>query len=228
MWGKTLLFSFLLSFVFCLALFWPCEVEGFSAIVGVDMTVEEGAVSSAAESVTCWCMMEACDGIPERPDTVGAGFDKAGIAADLTEPALDHRIIAGDHESVIEPRNIVFHIHERTLLGERESRSGMLDFGDIDNPRFPDTRIVTADVSIHCVVVPGLVISNARSGILVEVVIGISDRQALERGTDERPCIHQIRIHLSSVFGVALQINISVTPPQMQVIGDARLDWEGS
>ena len=80
--GKVLLFTFCL-FTFP-ALFWPGEEEGLSAIVGVDMAVEKGAVSSAAEFVTCWCVVEACDGIPERSDAVGAGYDQAGIAADLT------------------------------------------------------------------------------------------------------------------------------------------------
>ena len=34
------------------ALFWPGEVEGLFAVVGVDMAVEEGAVASSAEFVT--------------------------------------------------------------------------------------------------------------------------------------------------------------------------------
>ena len=47
------------------------------------MAVEKGAVSSAAEFVAGWCVMEACDGIPERSDTFRAWFYQAGIAADL-------------------------------------------------------------------------------------------------------------------------------------------------
>jgi len=59
------------------------------------------------------------------------------------------------------------------------------------------------------------------------MVLGISDRQTLERRADERPGIHQVRIHLSSVFGMVLQVNISVTPPQMKGIGETRFDWVG-
>ena len=99
--GRLLIFAFLLFPFFCLALFWPGEVEGFFAVVGVNMAVEEGTVSSAAELVACWCVVEACDCIPERPDTIGAWLDQYWISADLAEPTLYHRIIAGDHEGVI-------------------------------------------------------------------------------------------------------------------------------
>ena len=66
------------------------------------MAVEECAVSSSAEFVAGWCVVETCDGIIEPSDTIGAGFDQAGVAADLTEPTLYHRVVAGDHESIIE------------------------------------------------------------------------------------------------------------------------------
>jgi hypothetical protein len=64
-------------------LFWPGEVEGLSAVMGIDMAVEECAVASAAEFVACRCVMEACDSIPERPDAIGPRLDQYRISTDL-------------------------------------------------------------------------------------------------------------------------------------------------
>ena len=64
-----------LQFIEGFLLFWPGKVEGFFAVVGINMAVEEGAVASAAELIARWCVMKTCDSIPERSDTIGAGFN---------------------------------------------------------------------------------------------------------------------------------------------------------
>ena len=81
----------------------PGEVECLFAIVSVDMAVEKGAVASTAELVAGWSVVEAGNDVPELPDTLGAGFDQTGTAPNLIEPTLDHRIVAGDHEGIVQP-----------------------------------------------------------------------------------------------------------------------------
>ena len=91
-WGRDFYFF---------ALFWPGEVEGFFAVVGIDMAVKEGAVSPTAEFVARWCMMEACNDIPELSNAIGSGLDQTRIAPDLIEPAFYHRIITAYHKCVV-------------------------------------------------------------------------------------------------------------------------------
>ena len=52
--------------------------------MGINVAVKESTVSSATELVTCWRVVEACDDIPKRSDTFGAGLYQAGISAYLT------------------------------------------------------------------------------------------------------------------------------------------------
>jgi len=84
-------------------LFGPGEEEGLTAKVGADMAVEKGAVASAPEPVARGGVVETGNNIPELANTFGAWFDQTRVAADLVEPALDHRIIAGDHEGIVQP-----------------------------------------------------------------------------------------------------------------------------
>ena len=50
--GIVVFCLFTFSFLLSSDLFWPGEEEGLSAVVGVDMAVEEGAVASSAEPGT--------------------------------------------------------------------------------------------------------------------------------------------------------------------------------
>jgi hypothetical protein len=69
--------------------------------VGADITIDEGAVALAAECDAGGGMVEAGDDISELANAFRVWFYQMRTTANLVKPALNHRIIAGDHESVV-------------------------------------------------------------------------------------------------------------------------------
>jgi len=112
--------------------------------------------------------MKTSDNIPELAHAFGAGLDEL-IAASLSKPSFDHRIITRNHVRIVKAGDIISSINQGTFLGEGKCLGRTLDFRELHHSGFFDAAFRAAQISVHSIIVPGYIVLEISGIGLIKV-----------------------------------------------------------
>jgi len=150
---------------------WPGQRERFGAGVGVNMAVQKSAVALSPQRVLGWSIMKAGDNVPERPHTFRAGSDKS-VATSLVKPTFYHGIVTWNHVRIVKAGDVISGINQGTFLCEGKCFRKVFYFGQLFYTRILDTAVEAAQICIHSIIVPGLIVFKIAGVSLIKMVLG--------------------------------------------------------